>query len=58
MPALPNVHTKYLEALRMLVPNSGRRFITEDMELLALNQAAIMVASKLGGISFVSILPL
>lgn len=53
MPTVSNGMDKYLSVLRTKVVNSGGKFITPADELNALNEAAITVAAKLGGLKFV-----
>lgn len=50
MPTLSNSHDQYFQMLETLVYNPGRKFITAADESNAINQAAITVAGKLGGI--------
>lgn len=53
MPTLSNGMDAYLSMLRTKVVNMGQKFITPADELNALNEAALTVASKLGGLKFV-----
>lgn len=53
MPTLANTQQLYFDKLRTLVVNPGQRFISLADEELAINSAALFVASKLGGIFYV-----
>lgn len=53
MPQITNTHGLYLQHLRMKVHNPSKVFITTPDEDAALNEAAINVASRLGGLAFI-----
>ena len=53
MPTLNNNQDAYFRILRSWAFNPGQKFVTAQDEADAINAAAITVASRLGGISFV-----